>query len=47
MNDEFNNKNNEESVTRKTIKELFENWEDPDYKVEEFDWGKPVGDEVW
>ena len=31
---------------RKPIDELFADY-DGDYKPEEFDWGKPVGGEVW
>jgi len=31
---------------RKTIQELFAEY-DGDYTPEEFDWGKPVGGEIW
>lgn len=31
---------------RKSIKELFENFHDT-YTGEEFDWGDPVGEEIW
>jgi len=31
---------------RKNIKELFANYKG-DYKPTEFDWGKPVGKEIW
>lgn len=31
---------------RKTIKELFDNYEG-NYEPTEFDWGEPVGDEIW
>ncbi len=31
---------------RKTIEELFENY-DGNYEVEQIDWGKPEGKEIW
>lgn len=36
----------EKANKRKSIEELFENF-NGEYEPTEFDWGKPVGNEIW
>ncbi len=37
----------EPAVDESTLKARMKHWDGKRYKSEEFDWGRPVGEEIW